>query len=186
MATFTIQDDLTVRSHLATLAKGLRTRFSHSTYQGEYVNTVTGDTFGDRVQSGTTRKIGGITYLFVLNVLVARNAGGTVRVRISAWHLNELGHLVGSWPIVTKLDRVTLTANRGLVERVKGSYVHFDATRRIGNYLEDAVDVIKSGASGDPVKVEHTDKYGDNPYSTLESHLVPYGGADAVKALLYK
>lgn len=190
MQTFTIEQDKAVRAHLAALAKSLRAKFSATAYQGDFENTVTGDTFGDRLQVGTTATINGERYLLVLNVLIARDSGGKVSVRVSAWSLSgKTGNPVGTWVIRrTDLTGMRLTA-KGFVRRIG----HTDVTRtademaqRFSTYLHQAKANLKSGQYSRPVVQVRTDRNGDNAYDTTESHLLVFGGYQAAAARLYK
>ena len=182
----TITEDRTVRQHLATLAKALRTKYTSTTYQGEYVNTVTDTTYGDRLQVGTTATINGVRYLLVLNLLVARKSGGQVSVRVSAWYVSESGTLEGCWPVKrTDLTGVTLTA-KGFYRTIGKTSTRVDMSQRITSYFNGAKTNLKSEHYGRPVVTIHTDSNGENPYDTTESHLLPFGGSDAVMARLLK
>ena len=187
MATFTIENDKSVRRHLAALATSIRAKFSATAYQGEYENTVTGDTFGDRLQVGTTATINGVRYLLVLNVLVARNAGGKVSVRVSAWSLSgNTGKPVGTWVIRrTDLTGVRLTPS-GFVRRIGAKDSPVDMAQRIATYFSQARNNLKADIYGRPVVTVRTDKYGDNPYDTTESHLLVFGGLAGAGARLAK
>ena len=187
MATFTIEQDLAVRSHLATLARAIRGKFTATAYQGDYENTVTGETFGDRLQVGTQVTIEGIRYLLVVNVLVSRNDGGKVSVRVSAWSLSgNTGKPVGTWVIRrTALQGVTLT-HKGFMRRIGNTYSEVDMVQRLTSFLNLARTSLRTGFYGRPVVVIHTDKDGDNPYSTLESHLLVFGGYESAALKLSK
>jgi hypothetical protein len=188
MATFTIQDDLTVRSHLATLAREIRAKFTATAYQGDYTNTVTGETFGDRLQVGTTATVNGTRYLLVANVLVARQSGGKVSIRVSAWSLSgNTDKPSGSWVIArTALTGVTLTASKGFTRRIGNTHSSVDMAQRVATYLTQARDLLKVNQYGRPVVTVHTDRDGDNAYDTIESHLLVFGGYDGATARLYK
>jgi len=176
----TIMQDLTIRQHLATLAKTLRAKYSNTAYQGDYVDTVTDTTLGDRLQVGTTYTDKGERYLIVLNVLVSRKTGGKVSIRISTWRIdNETGELVGHWTVRrTELKGVRLTT--------KGFTGCDDITARITPFMTTAKVLLKAGLEGNKVQVEHTDRNGDNPYDTGEQHLLAFGGYDGAYARLAK
>jgi quinolinate synthase len=183
MPTLTIEQDKSVRRQLAQLAKSVRAKFSATAYQGDFANTVTGETFGDRLQVGTTATVNGTRYLLVLNLLIARNSGGKVSVRVSAWSLSG-NTAVGTWPIKrTELTGVRLTPN-GFVRRIGRVDSPVDMTARITTYLAQARANIKAEYYGKPVVTEHTDRNGDNPYDTTESHLLVFGGYHAAGARL--
>lgn len=173
----TYNQDKTVRSHLATLAKEIRAKFSATAYQGDFKNTVTDETFGDRLQVGTQATINGIRYLLVANVLVARQKGGEVSLRVSAWSLSpNTGLPVGTWPVKrTKLAGVKLTPN-GFIRRLAGQNNQVDMVQRVATVLNQAKMNLKGDYFGRPVVAERTDRYGENPYDTTESHLLVFGG----------
>ena len=177
MATFTIENDKSVRRHLAALATSIRAKFSATAYQGDFANTVTDETFGDRLQVGTTATINGVRYLLVLNVLVSRNSGGKVSVRVSAWSLSgNTGMPVGTWPIKrTELTGVRLTPN-GFVRRIGHTDSPVDMVQRVTVYLNQARANLKADVIGRPVVTVRTDRNGENEYDTTESHLLPFGG----------
>jgi len=186
MATFTIENDKAVRVHLAQLAKSIRAKFSATSYQGDFENTVTGETFGDRLQVGTTATINQVRYLLVLNVLVARNDGGKVSVRVSAWSNGGASgqSLAGTWVIRrTDLTGVRLTP-KGFVRRIGNIDTPTDMAQRVTVYLNQARALLREEFYGRPVVTVHTDRDGDNPYSTLESHLLAFGGIDGALARL--
>ena len=175
----TITQDLTIRQHLATLAKSLRAKYSNTAYQGDYVDTVTDTTLGDRLQVGTTATINGTRYLIVLNVLIARKAGGQVSVRISTWKIDSTGELVGHWTLRrTDLTRVRLTA--------QGFIGCDDITARIAPFMVTTKTLLKVGLEGNKVQLVHTDRNGANPYDTGEQHLLAFGGYDGAYARLSK
>ncbi len=185
MATFTIENDKAVRAHLSALARNIRAKFQATAYQGDYTDTVTGSTFGDRLQVGTTTTVNQVRYLLVLNVLVARRSGGAVSVRVSAWSLSgNTGEPVGTWIIRrTTLTGVTLT-DKGFRRRIGNQYAPVDMTQRVAVYLTQARALLRDGFTGGPVVTVHTDSEGNNPYDTTESHLLPFGGTvGAVKRL---
>src|ERR1017187_9772070 len=62
MATFTIEQDKTVRVIMHETAKAISAKFT-TAYQGDYIDTVTDTTLGDRLQVGTVANIAGIRYL---------------------------------------------------------------------------------------------------------------------------
>ncbi len=206
MATFTIEQDKSVRLHLADLRNAMARKFSNTTYQGQYVNTVTGKTFGDRVQTGTQRTIGDNRYLFVLNVQVLRNTGGRVAVRVGAFSLDS-GRMVGTWAV----GRTALGADKkrpsngvfltgaGFERRISGKRVPTTAqgiAERAYPFMEQAIATIEASLKGDrvsagrPVQLVHY--YGPNhplagePYDTDEEHLLPFGGIAQAKARLLK
>ena len=186
MASFTIQNDLAVRAHLSALAKAIRAKFAATAYQGDYENTVTGDTFGDRLQVGTQVTIDGTRYLLVANVLVARQTGGQVSVRVSAWTLGSNGRPVGTWVVRrTALTGVTLTPN-GFMRRIGNTRVPVDMVARIGSYFNAARTNLRTGYYGRPVVEVRTDRDGANPYDTTESHLLVFGGMAGAGARLTK
>jgi hypothetical protein len=193
------ENDKAVRQHLATLAKAMKAKFSTTAYQGDYVNEYTTETFGDRVQTGTQRTINGVRYLFVLNVGVDRNKGGKTWVRVSAWHLDEVGRVAGTWAVARtyigadkklKANGVFLTGN-GWHRHLAGKNVATTAdgvATRIFPFMEQAVEVIKASLSSDlvspgrPVQLVHgyspsNPLYGET-YETGESHLLVFGGYD--------
>ena len=198
MATFTIENDKAVRRHLAQLAMSIRAKFQATAYQGDFANTVTGETFGDRVQVGTQRTIGGVRYLFVLNVQVDRKIGGRVSVCVSAWSLSgNTGKPVGTWPVrktaigadkKNKASGLFLTGN-GFIRRIGRTNTPTTAdgvATRIYPFMDQAVAVIKASQASDavspgrPVQVLHgyapsNPLYGET-YDTAESHLLPFGG----------
>ncbi len=186
MATFTIENDKAVRQHLATLAKAIRAKFSATAYQGDFENTVTGDTFGDRLQVGTTATINQVRYLLVANVLISRNDGGKVSIRVSAWSLSSAWltggnagktEILGTWVIRrTALTGVTLT-DKGFRRRIGNTYSTVDMAQRVTVYLNQAKALLKDEFYGRPVVTVHTDREGDNPYDTTESHLLVFGGS---------
>jgi hypothetical protein len=206
MPTFTIEQDKAVRTHLAALAKSVRAKFSATAYQGDYENTVTGDTFGDRLQVGTQRTISGVRYLFVLNMQIDRNSGGKVAVCVTAWSLSgNTGQPVGTWPVrktyigadkKRKSDGMYLTPN-GFVRRIGRNDVlrtSDEMTKRIELFLNQASERIKASLTsnevspGRPVQIEHGygpdhPKYGET-YDTGESHLLVFGGYHAAGARL--
>ena len=176
----TVSQDLTIRQHLAMLAKSLRTKFTAS-YQGDYVDTVTGVTVGDRVQAGMVTTVSGVKYLLVLNVLVSRKTGGAVSVRISSWSLNSKGKVEGTWVIARteiknngKSVRITPNGIVGVTDLVPVVCAFFNGARAN----------LKVGAYGRPVVQVHTNKHGTNPYDTTSDHLLPFGGDEKVRALL--
>ena len=186
MATFTIEADKAVRAHLATLAKSIRTKFTATAYQGDYVDTRTDTTMGDRLQVGTTATVAGVRYLLVANVLVARNAGGKVSIRVSAWSLNSNGVPTGTWCIKrTELTGVRLTP-KGFVRRIGHIDTPVDMAQRVAVYLTMAKANIKAEKYGRPVVQVRTDRNGDNAYDTTESHLLVFGGYEAAGARLAK
>ena len=187
MATFTIEQDKATRAHLATLARDMRTKFANTAYQGDYTDTVTGDTFGDRLQVGTTATVDGIRYLLVANVLVSRKSGGKVSVRVSAWSLSgNTGEVAGTWVIRrTDLTGVRLTPS-GFVRRIGNRSASVDMAQRVATYLGQARALLNDGYYGRPVVTIHTDRDGDNPYDTIESHLLPFGGTEGVYKRLKK
>lgn len=180
MATFTIENDKAVRRHLSDLAKVIRAKFTSTAYQGDYVDTVTDETFGDRLQVGTQVTVNGLRYLLVLNVLIARNDGGRVSVRVSAWSLSgNTGKPVGTWTIRrTDLTGVRLTP-KGFVRRIGHIDAPVDMAQRIGTYLLQAKTNLKAEHYGRPVVGVRTDRNGDNPYTTTESHLLAFGGVES-------
>jgi len=185
MATFTIEQDKAVRAHLATLAKAIRAKFT-ATYQGDYVDTVTGDTFGDRLQVATVATVASVRYLLVANVLVARNSGGKVSIRVSAWSVGTSGELVGTWVIRrTDLTGVTLT-DQGFRRRIGNQYAPVDMVQRVATYLTQARALLADEFYGRPVVTIHTDREGANAYDTTDSHLLPYGGTAGAMARLMK
>ncbi len=185
-AVFTIDQDKAVRAHLSALARAIRAKFATTAYQGDYQDTRTGETFGDRLQVGTVATVAGVRYLLVLNVLVARNAGGRVSVRVSAWSLDSTGTPVGSWVIArTDLTGVTLTA-RGFTRRLGGVSSDVDMSQRVATYLHQAKARLAQGHYGRPVVTVHTDSEGLNPYDTTESHLLVFGGMAGAGARLTK
>ena len=196
MATFTIQDDLTTRAHLADLARVIKRKFVATAYQGQYVNEYTTKTFGDRVQVGTTRTIGGALYLFVLNVQILRNSGGRVGIRVAAFSLNN-DEVTGTWAVArtyigadkkAKANGVFLTG-KGWHRHLSGKNVATDVegvATRIYPFMEQAVDTIKASLASDlvsagrPVQLVHgyspdNDRYGET-YDTGEEHLLVFGG----------
>jgi hypothetical protein len=181
------ENDKAVRQHLATLAKAIRAKFSATAYQGDFENTVTGETFGDRLQVGTTATINQVRYLLVANVLISRNDGGKVSIRVSAWSLSgNTGKPVGTWVIRrTALTGVTLT-DKGFRRRIGNTYSPVDMAQRVTVYLNQAKALLKDEFYGRPVVTVHTNREGDNPYDTTESHLLPFGGIDGVMARLNK
>lgn len=187
MTTFTIEADKAVRRHLSALAQGIRAKFQATAYQGDYVNTVTDETFGDRLQVGTQVTIDGIRYLLVANVLVSRNDGGKVSVRVSAWSLSgNTGKPVGTWVIRrTALTGVTLTA-QGFRRRIGNTYAPVDMVQRLTSFLNLAKTSLRTGYYGRPVVEVRTDRNGENPYLTTESHLLCFGGYQAAAARLAK
>jgi hypothetical protein len=191
MATISdIQKDQAVRVHLAELAKSIRTKFTATSYQGDFVNTVTGETFGDRLQVGTQVTMEGVRYLLVVNVLVSRQTGGQVSVRVSAWSLSgNTGKPVGTWVIRrTALKGITLT-HKGFIARVGNAQIAKtpeEMTQRITTYLNVAKVSLRNGIYGRPVVEVHTDRDGNNPYDTKESHLLVFGGTTGAYARLTK
>jgi hypothetical protein len=185
-----IEKDQAVRVHLSALAKAIRAKFQATSYQGDYVNTVTGETFGDRLQVGTQVTIEGVRYLLVANVLVSRQTGGQVSVRVSAWSLSgNTGKPVGTWVIRrTALKGITLTY-KGFIARVGNAQIAKtpeEMTQRIATYLNVAKISLRNGIYGRPVVEVHTDRDGSNPYDTTESHLLVFGGYQAARARLAK
>lgn len=180
MATLTsIASDLAIRSHLATLAKAIGTKF-HGTYQGDYVDTVTNATLGDRLQSGIQATIAGVRYLFVLTFLVDATDKGKVSVRVSAWSLADNGTLVGTWPIRrTYLIGVRITG-KGIIPNSSELLIG-----HVAKYFDQAKSLVRNGQAGRPVVVVHTDRNGDNAYSTSEDHLLPFGGTASATARLF-
>lgn len=198
MATFTIEADKAVRVHLSELAKVIKRKFSATAYQGEWTDTITDTTLGDRLQVGTQRKIGGARYLFVLTLLVSRNAGGQCQVRVSAWSM-EGSALVGTWAVGrTKLDGMTLTA-KGFVRRVGNVHVarnNDEMTQRLESFLNLASETIKASlasnevSAGRPVQLlkgysPSNPLYGET-YDTSSEHLLVFGGYDGATARLTK
>ena len=196
MATFTIQDDLTTRAHLADLAKVIKRKFVATAYQGQYVNEYTTKTFGDRVQVGTTRTIGGALYLFVLNVQILRNSGGRVGIRVAAFSLNN-DEVTGTWSVgrtaiggdkKAKANGVFLTG-KGWHRHLSGKNVPTNVegiATRIYPFMEQAVERIEASLKSDAVgpgrPVQLTHGYSpSNPlfgetYETDEEHLLVFGG----------
>ena len=188
MATLTsYETDQTVRQHLATLAKELRHKFTNTAYQGDYVDTITGDTYGDRLQVGTQRTVKGTRYLFVLNVDVDKQAGGQVSTRVTTWTLDaSTGLPVGHHTIKkTPMSGVKLTAT-GFNERVSRIYVPVNMSQRIDGQLNLAEKLLGAGFAGREVKDVHTDRNGENPYGTYDAHLLPFGGVAGAGARLSK
>ena len=187
MSVFTIEADKTVRAHLATLARDIRRKFTATAYQGDYQDTRTGETFGDRLQVGTVATVAGVRYLLVLNVLVSRNTGGQVSIRVSAWSLDgATGHPVGTWVIGrTDLTGVTLTA-KGFMRKLGKVSSEVDMSQRVATYLHQAKARLAQGHYGRPVVTVHTDSEGLNPYDTTESHLLVFGGMAGAGARLTK
>lgn len=185
MATFTeltVSQDLAVRQHLATLAKSLRKNFAAS-YQGDYIDTVTGVTVGDRVQSGIIATVAGVKYLLVLNVLVSRKTGGAVSVRVSSWTLNAKGRVEGTWVIA----RTEIKSNGKSVRITPNGIVGVtDLVPVVRAYFNGAKAKLRAREYGRPVVQIHTDKTGSNPYDTTDEHLLPFGGSEKVRALLMK
>jgi len=183
MATFTeltVSQDLAVRQHLATLAKSLRKNFAAS-YQGDYIDTVTGVTVGDRVQSGIIATVAGVKYLLVLNVLVSRKTGGAVSVRVSSWTLNAKGRVEGTWVIA----RTEIKSNGKSVRITPNGIVGVtDLVPVVRAYFNGAKAKLRAKEYGRPVVQIHTDKTGSSPYDTTDEHLLPFGGSEKVRALL--
>jgi hypothetical protein len=175
----TVTQDLTIRQHLALVAKSLRARYANTVYQGDYVDTVTNNTVGDRLQVGTTYKAKtGERYLLVLNVLVARKVGGAVSVRVSAWRIGELGTMEGSWVVRrTDLKGVRLTT-KGFVRRLGGRDVAVAMPTLLSTFISEARTRLDAGKSGRQVVELHCDRNGQNWYDTSEEHLLAFGGYD--------
>jgi hypothetical protein len=186
MSTFTIEQDKSVREHLRIIAAQFRKRYNGTQWQGDWEDT-DGETYGDRLQVPTEYMAkDGTKYLLVLNLLVARNAGGKLSARVSAWRMSPTG-VVGSWPVRAsatskKGGRLhnTYLAPTGFVERIGNSRVHFDIVRRLPNVFSDAKKLLDAGLIGGPVQETHgyapsNPLYGQT-YDTLESHLLPFGG----------
>jgi hypothetical protein len=197
MATFTIEQDKIVRAQLHALATEFRKRYQGTAYQGDYENTANDETFGDRLQVPTKYKAKtGERYLLVMNLLVARNRGGALSARVSAWSITT-GDLLGTWPVTSsdtskkggRLYHTYLTPN-GFIEKIGSNKVHFDIVRRLPHVLNDAKTLLDAGITGRPVVTEHGygpdhALYGET-YDTTESHLLPFGGYDGGYALLSK
>lgn len=193
MQAFTIEQDKAVRAQLKTLAAQLRKRYHGTVWQGDFENATTEETFGDRLQVPTeyTTK-NGEKFLLVLNLLVAQTSGGALSARVSAWRMTDMG-IMGSWP-VTKVStskkggrfyRTYLTP-QGFIEKIGASKTHFDIVRRLPNVLTDAKKMLDAGTIGNPVQTIHTDRDGDNPYDTTESHLLVFGGYEGAGKRLTK
>ena len=193
MQAFTIENDKAVRAILTATAGEFRKRYNGTAYQGDYENTTTGETFGDRLQVPTTYTTkNGVRYLLVLNLLVERSTGGKLSARVSAWRMTSNG-IMGTW-VVTASDttrkakgdipqgwllNTSLTA-QGFVERIGNSRVHFDIVRRLPNVLAGAKALLDADTIGNPVQVLHgyapsNPLFGET-YDTAESHLLPFGG----------
>ena len=177
MTTFTIQNDHQVRAHLAHLAKEMRNRFPSTVHQGDYVDAITGSTFGDRLQVGTQRTINGVRHLFVLNVDVDRNAGGQVSTRVTTWTIdNATGLPVGHHTIKKTPMRGVKLTGAGFRERIGNTYQTPDIARRIAGQFNLTETLLGTGFAGRDVKDLHTDRNGENAYATYEGHLLPFGG----------
>ena len=187
MTTFTIEQDKTVRAQLHDIAGQFRKRYNGTAYQGDFIDTTTDETFGDRLQVGTQVTVSGVRYLLVLNVLVSRQNGGKVSVRVSGWSTDGTSHsLAGTWVIRrTDLTGVTLT-HKGFQRRIGNTYAPVDMVQRIATYLTQAKLLLSDGFYGRPVVTIHTDRDGDNPYDTTESHLLPFGGLSGALTRLNK
>lgn len=191
MTTFTIDQDKSVRAQLHSIASDLRKRYNGTQYQGDFENTITDETFGDRLQVPTTYTAkDGTRYLLVLNLLVARNAGGALSARVSAWQMGTNGVMTGSWPVSRadtrkkggRLHNTYLTP-AGFIERIGSKRVHFDIVRRLPNVLTDAKKLLDAGTIGRPVGLvkgysPNHPLYGET-YDTAESHLLAFGGYEA-------
>ena len=184
----TIDQDKAIRLHLAQLAKELRHKFTSTTYQGDYVDTVTSVTYGDRVQVGTQRTIKNVRYLFILNIDIDKNAGGRVAFRVSTWSLDSATGLpAGKWTIrKTYLTGVTLTGSRGFARRIGNEYVNPEMVRRVETYLDMAGTALINGIDGMDVKDVHTRRDGTGEYSTYNDHLLPFGGVAGALTKLIK
>lgn len=196
MAISQVEIDLAIRLHLSKLAKDIRTKFSATAYQGDYENTVTGETFGDRLQVGTRRTIGGTRYLFVLNFIIASTTGGKVSARVSTWNLSPVTGLpVGHWSVGrTELHGVTLTS-KGFNRRLANTLTPVDMLMECEAFLNLAGARVKANlagaiSAGSEVQVRKGyspshELYGET-YDSGVSHLLVFGGLDSVGALLSK
>jgi hypothetical protein len=166
-------------THLHNLAVSLRTKLSAATFQ----NVTTNETFGDRLQVGTPATVNGVRYLLVLNVLVAREVGGRVSIRVGAWSLSQSGRLEGTWTIKrTDLTGVTLTP-KGFYRRIGNTQSPVDMSQRVATYLSRAKVNIKAEHYGRPI-VQVRETTDCVPYDTIESHLLVFGGHDGTYARL--
>ena len=187
MTTFTIQNDHAVRAHLSGLAKEIRAKFPNTVHQGDYVDTITNKTYGDRLQVGTQRTIQSIRYLFVANIDIDRNSGGQVSVRVTTWAIDaSTGLPVGHHTIrKTPMSGVKLTQH-GFRERIGNTYQSPDIARRIAGQINLAETLLGSGFAGRTVKDTHTRQDGSDLYTTYDTHLLAFGGVVGAGARLIK
>jgi hypothetical protein len=170
-------------THLHDVAVSLRTKFSATTYQGDFQNVTINETFGNCLQVGTTVMISGIRYLLVASVQIVHVLNGAVSVRVSAWYISETGRLEGRLPIRRiEMAHVHLTP-KGFITRLDGRDNATDMTLRITAFLNAAKGNLKVGDSGPSVVQEHATKTGEL-YDTTESHLLVFGGYDGAYARL--
>lgn len=187
-----VTQDHSVRTHLALFAKALRRKFHASTYQGDYVQIENNETYGDRVQAGTTATINGMPFYLVANVLIARKDSGKVQVRVSAWTLADTGDLVGYWPANSRQTQDITSglylSPSGLVEKVGRKTYDVSIADTIPAVVTQCLNLakanLKDGKYGSPVQVTRYAPKFDKYYDTGESHLLPFGGSGAVKELL--
>ena len=193
--------DKSVREHLADLARIVRKRYHASTYQGQFENVLTGETFGDRLQVGATVTSDGIRTFLIANLLVSRGENGACYVRVSSWQLEGKRTLVAQWVALgisakgRKVMKVALDVKltpSGFVERQGSKYVPVSLDKvsgMISGYLTLARKSVERGENGTPLQImkgysPSNPNYGKT-YSTAESHLVPFGGESAVMKALY-
>jgi len=190
MTTFTIEQDKTVRVIMHDTAKAISAKFT-SAYQGDYIDTVTDTTLGDRLQVGAVANIAGVRYLLTLTYLVSRNTGGRVAVRVATYRLDSMGRIAGNWTIAkTALAGTTLTS-KGWQRRIGNTYSDRDMVQYTKTVFDQTRALIKLGQVGS-TRVQLTKRYGpDHPqygetYDTSAEHLNVWGGKSGATQRLMK